>query len=1103
MPIKKVNPKIDFITMEHKMLDFWKENDIFTKRVKANEGKPRWSFLDGPITANNPMGVHHAWGRTLKDIYQRYKAMDGHELRYQNGFDCQGLWVEIEVEKELGFSSKRDVEEFGIEKFVNLCKERVRKYSKIQSDQSIRLGYWMDWDNSYYTMSDENNYTIWIFLKKLFEKGKIYRGTDVVPWSGRSGTSYSQMEIIEGRKLVAHDAVFVRFPLKNRENEYLLVWTTTPWTLTSNVAAAVNVDLDYVCVKAVDGAKYYFAKENLKFQRLEKQFKEKKNWVEGVPKLKTIEQIFKEHGGYSIDRTLKGADMIGWEYEGPYDHFQAQHEPGGYPFINKELKAKGIRGVDCHRVIDGGKDFVGNDIVVAGEGTGIIHIAPGCGDIDNKIGKKLGLVDIAPLDDESKYIEGFDWLTGKVATTESTKNGIIKDLKDRQLLLHVEQYPHVYPHCWRSGDELVFRIVDEWYINMDWRDKIKKIVDDINWKPAWGRDREHEWLDNMGDWMISKKRFWGLALPIWVFEDKSFYVVGSREELKELAVEGWDEFEGNSPHRPWIDKVKIRHPETGLIGTRIKDVGNPWLDAGIVPYSTMGYLSDREYWEKWFPADFITECFPGQFRNWFYSLLAMSALLEEKAPFKTLLGHALVKDETGRDMHKSWGNAIWFDDAAEKMGVDVMRWMYAVQNVEHNLLFGYDHANGVRKKIITLWNTYSFFATYAALDGFQPEAGGLEKQELSLLDKWILSKLHTLIKEARVDFDNFQVDKFIRKVERFLEDLSNWYIRRNRRRFWKSEDDGDKQSAYYTLYEVLLNTIKLISPILPFITEEIYQNIVRNVDKKALESIHLCDFPISDAKWIDESLVTQVDALKRVVELGRSSRNKANLKIRQPLATLAFVTKDDAIADFIFEHQDVVLDELNVKELERLSESTDLIDYEVKPNLPAIGQLYGKDVPVIRQKILGTDPIVIVNTLKNNGEYSLELEDKVINLTTDHVLVEMISKDGYTAAEGDGLTVGLTTELDASLLREGLIRDIIRQVQILRKEAGFAVEDRIHVYTTFPEDFSDAIEDFKDYFCNETLTVGLHKDYQPGEFSKDITVRGTTFPIGLKRDITN
>ena len=587
--IQRVNPQADFIAIEHEVLDFWKENDIFQKRRNANAGKPKWSFIDGPITANNPMGVHHAWGRTLKDVFNRYKAMDGHELRYQQGFDCQGLWVEIEVEKELGFKSKKEVEEFGIEKFVKMCKARVDKFSAVQTEQSKRLGYWMDWDNSYYTMSDENNYTIWGFLKKLFEDGKIYRGSDVVPWSGRSGTSYSQMEIIEGRKLVTHKAVFVRFPLRDKKNEYILVWTTTPWTLTSNVIAGINGNLDYVKLKASDGSIYYFAQENLEFKRLDKQFKEKKQWIDGVPKLKTIAQIFKERGGYEILGTVKGSDMVGWTYDGPYDKFEAQSEPGGFPIVNEKLKEDSSSGKSQHQVVDPGKDNMGSDIVVAGEGTGIVHMAPGCGDIDNKIGKKLGLVNIAPLDSESKFIDKFGWLTGKSATDKETTQAIIDDLKERDYLVYVEEYPHVYPHCWRSGDELVFRLVDEWYINMDWRNKIKKVVDDINWIPEWGGEREHEWLDNMGDWMISKKRFWGLALPIWTFEDDSYYVVGSKEELKSLAVEGWDEFEGNSPHRPWIDKVKIKHPETGLIGTRVLDVGNPWLDAGIVPFSTLGY----------------------------------------------------------------------------------------------------------------------------------------------------------------------------------------------------------------------------------------------------------------------------------------------------------------------------------------------------------------------------------------------------------------------------------------------------------------------------------------------------------------------------------
>ena len=1101
--IKKVDPKVDFVKLEHTLLEFWEKNAIFSKRVAANKGKPKWSFIDGPITANNPMGVHHAWGRTLKDIYNRYRAMTGHELRYQNGFDCQGLWVEIEVEKELGFKSKREVEEYGIEKFVNLCKERVRKYSDVQTEQSKRLGMWMDWDNSYFTMSDENNYTIWAFLKKLYNEDKIYRGTDVVPWSGRSGTSYSQMEIVEGRKLVAHKSVFVRFPLKNRENEYLLVWTTTPWTLSSNVVCGVNVDLDYAKLQAADGSIYYFAQDNLEFQRLEKQFKEKKQWIKGIPKLKTIAQVFKERGGYEIVGTVQGAELVGWEYEGPYDDLEAQNEPGGFPFVNDELQKQGATAVNQHKVVDPGKDNIGNDIVVSGEGTGIVHMAPGCGDIDHRMGKKMGLVDLAPLDGESKFMEKFGWLEGKTATEPETTDAIIADLKQRGFLVHVEDYPHVYPHCWRSGDELVFRLVDEWYINMDWRDKIKKIVDDIDWIPEWGQDREHEWLDNMGDWMISKKRFWGLALPIWTFEDDSFYVVGSKEELKELAVEGWAEFDGNSPHRPWIDKVKIQHPETGLIGRRIVDVGNPWLDAGIVPFSTMGYTTDKKYWEEWFPGDFVTECFPGQFRNWFYSLLAMAAELEEKAPFKTLLGHALVKDETGRDMHKSWGNAIWFDDAAEKMGVDVMRWMYATQNIEHNLLFGYGHADEVRKKLIQLWNSYSFYATYAAVDGFSPAGKTLNNTDLTNLDKWIISKMHTLIKDAAADYDAFRVDKFMRSFERFLDDLSNWYIRRNRRRFWKAEDDADKQTAYQTLYEVLFTTIRLLAPCLPFVTEEIYQNLVRSSIGDAPESIHLCDFPLVDETCIDEKLMAQVDALRKVVEQSRSARNKANLKIRQPLAKLCFAVEDNDVADFILENSKVILDELNVKALERVADASALIQYEVKPNLPVLGEQYGQQLQEIRAAIAGMDVNNIVHNLNNAGVVELDIGGETIELNRDAFLINTISAAGYTSEFDSRIAVGLTTALSPELVREGMVRDLIRHVQIMRKNANFAVEDRIIISGLIDGPLGDALEDFREFFCNETLTVELTAEIGKGEYETTFDIHEQTITLSIERAHTS
>ena len=842
----------NFVTGEHSVLKLWLEQQTFQRLRQKNAGRKRWSFLDGPITANNPMGVHHAWGRTYKDTYQRFFAMTGHDQRFQNGFDCQGLWVEVEVEKQLGLGTKTAVHEFGIDNFVNECKRRVLRFAARQTEQSQRLGYWMDWDDpdqlrqlaeylgtdeevtittpsgktetakahqlverlgnsewggSYFTFSTENNETIWTFLKKCYERGKIYQGHDVMPWSGRGGSAYSQMEIAEGRKLTTHKSVFVRFPIKRdsasggrqpsgttmsrqsvtstnttaslypeadasgspESQEYLLVWTTTPWTLTSNVACAVNPDLDYIKIQTKrDNAIYYFAKDNLNFQRLSTEFKDgfgrpEWKWPEGVPKLKTLAQIFKEQGGFEELGTIKGAEIVGWEYEGPFDDLKAQQQPGGVPVDEENLNSWGV---NCHRVIDGGRDSRGSANVVAGEGTGIVHIAPGCGDIDHKMGVALGLPVIAPLKDDGTYSEEFGDFAGLEAISPATAELVFEKLKAKGMLVAVETYPHIYPHCWRTGDELVFRLVDEWFINMDWRDEIKDVTRQIKWLPDSidGQEREIEWLSNMSDWMISKKRFWGLALPIWVNENdpSDFEVMGSLAELKERSIEGWGDFEGNTPHRPWIDGVIIESQTPGKEGQRMRripDVGNPWLDAGIVPFSTMGYNTNREEWQKWYPADLVTECFPGQFRNWFYSMLSLSTMMrydeadnaEDKKPFRTLLGHRLVQNEQGKPMHKSDGTAIWFEEAAEQLGVDTMRWMYLAQNPAQDLRFGTRHndkpvtlqtpegpldktlegvttcmvtsgpADETRRQIlIPLWNCYKFFVDYAIADGFVP-----------------------------------------------------------------------------------------------------------------------------------------------------------------------------------------------------------------------------------------------------------------------------------------------------------------------------------------------------------------------------------------------
>jgi isoleucyl-tRNA synthetase len=543
--------------------------------------------------------------------------------------------------------------------------------------------------------------------------------------------------------------------------------------------------------------------------------------------------------------------------------------------------------------------------------------------------------------------------------------------------------------------------------------------------------------------------------------------------------------------------VKIKHPDTGLIGTRIKDVGNPWLDAGIVPYSTLKYNTDREYWNEWFPGDFVTECFPGQFRNWFYSMLAMSAELEGIAPFKTLLGHAMVKDETGRDMHKSWGNAIWFDDAAEKMGVDVMRWMYASQNVENSLLFGYGPADEVRKKLITFWNVYSFYATYAAVDGFDPAKHPLDKASMTILDKWILAKTHLLIKDARISLDEFRVDGFMRSFDTFLEDLSNWYVRRNRRRFWKSEDDHDKNTAYATLYHVLTHIIRITAPILPFVSETIYQNLVRNSENEMPDSVHLCNYPEFDESWVDLELIKNVDAMKKLVELGRSARNRSNQKIRQPLARVSYAVESNAIAQFIEENKEIVLEELNVKAIERITEADQLISYRIKPNLRTLGQKYGKGLAEIRSLLETAIVAELVSEIQST--HSIILKGGEYFLTREDVFIETVAEEGFAAASDSGITVSLSLELSEDLILEGMVRDIVRVVQNFRKDAGFAVEDRIEISWDLDGQIASAVGKFNTYFRKETLTNNIKERIENADFTGSVEIKEQTYTINLKK----
>jgi len=600
----------------------------------------------------------------------------------------------------------------------------------------------------------------------------------------------------------------------------------------------------------------------------------------------------------------------------------------------------------------------------------------------------------------------------------------------------------------------------------------------------------------MGDWMISKKRFWGLALPIWIFDDGSYYVVGSREELKELAIEGWDEFKDKSPHKPWIDKVKIKHPKTGLIGNRIPDVGNPWLDAGIVPYSTLSYSSNQKYWKEWFPADFVVECFPGQFRNWFYSLLATSTIMENKVPFKTLLGHALVKDETGRDMHKSWGNTIWFDDAAEKMGVDTMRWLYASQNTEHNLLFGYKIADEVRKNLITLWNTYSFFVTYAKLDNFNPYASHIDDCSLEDIDKWILAKMNNFVKISREYYENYELYKLMKVASEILDDISNWYVRRNRRRFWKAENDDNKLSAYHTLYIVLLNYIKIMSPVIPFIADKIYQNLISEISNKDPKSIHLTDFPVYNNRMNNKVIIQDIDAVKNIVNLGRSIRSKANIKIRQPLSNIkVFINNKNTSLE---KYNKQILEELNIKEIEYVNASNEIISYNVKLNYAMLNKDYNDCKSKIIELVHSLDKGDILDSLRKTK--FLKIDKLSIELSNEYFIIEESAHKDYYVASNKDITVSINIKLNSILINEGMVRDLIRKIQNLRKDSGFKVDDRIDVSLISDQKLYKAIKANEEYLLSETLGINLLLEKCTSNFVSEVLINDSKVTLGISKN---
>jgi len=1000
---KSFNPlpdKPNHPELEREVLDLWEREGTFERVRERNRGGRTFSFMDGPITANNPAGVHHGHGRTLKDVFQRYKALQGYDQRYQNGFDCQGLWVEVEVEKSLGLDSKRDIEAYGLAEFAARCKERVAHYSGVMTEQSKRLGQWMDWENSYFTFSDTNIEYIWRFLKAVHERGWLYRGHRSTQWCPRCGTSLSQHEQAGEENYVEmeHPSLFVRLPLKGREGESLVVWTTTPWTLPANVAAAVKPDAEYGLTE--DG-----------------------RWL-------AAERFPDE----TFTRRVRGEELVGLTYVGPFDDLPAQ------------------AGV-VHRVIPW-------DEVSLDEGTGIVHIAPGCGAEDFELSRIHDLAVLAPIDESGHLLPAYGHLAG-LSTTEAA-GPVEAVLRERGLIVEAGTIVHRYPICWRCKTSLVFRVVDDWFISAQ---EIRQPMLDgnatVEWTPPQYKKRMDDWLRNMGDWNISRKRYFGLPLPFYPCECGDLNVVGSRAELEERAVSGLEQLQ--ELHRPWIDEVRIRCEQCGREVERIPEVGDAWLDAGIVHFSTLGWqndewvehgngngaaagltgadLPDHAYWEKWFPADWVSEM-REQIRLWFYSQCFMAITLDGRQPYARVLTYEKVFDETGRPMHKSTGNMIALDEALERMGADVARWLYCEQTPSQPLRFGFAMSDDVKRRLLTLWNSVAFFVTYANVDGFDPDA---PLGELRPLDRWLMSRTARLVSDAGAEYERYWSPGVVQAFEQFVDDLSNWYIRRSRRRFW----DGD-QTALRVLWEALTQALRVIAPVMPFLAESLWRNLV---DER--ESVFLAGWP--EAGEIDEELLAEVAEVRRVVELGRRARDASRLKLRQPLRRLVVEGAPLAAA-----HADEIAEELRVKEVEfgRVEAS----ELHVKPNLPVLGPKLGKELGAVRAALQAGE-------FEELGEGRFRAAGH--ELGPDEVLVERSGRAGWAVSAEEGMTVALDTTLDEELLREGRVLDLIHSINSRRRELGLELTDRITV--VLPSAERDLLE-HADWIKAEVLAVSVEVD---------------------------
>ena len=1048
---QKVDTNLNFVDREKKVEEFWKENHIFEKSMENRKEGETYTFYDGPPTANGKPHIGHVLTRVIKDMIPRYRTMKGYMVPRKAGWDTHGLPVELEVEKKLGLDGKEQIEEYGMEPFIKQCKESVWKYKGMWEDFSSTVGFWADMEHPYVTYYDDYIESEWWALKEIWNKKLLYKGFKIVPYCPRCGTPLSAQEVSQGYKTVKERSAVVRFKVVG-EDAYFLAWTTTPWTLPSNVALCVNPDETYCKVKAADGYTYYMAEALLD---------------------KVLGKLAKEEGekAYEVLETYKGTDL-------EYKAYEPLFACAGEAAAKQKKKA---HFVTC------------DNYVTMSDGTGIVHIAPAFGEDDSRIGRNYELPFVQFVDGQGNLTKETPYAGVFVKKADPM---VLTDLDKEGKLFDAPKFEHDYPHCWRCDTPLIYYARESWFIKMTAvKDDLIRNNNTVNWIPeSIGKGRFGDWLENVQDWGISRNRYWGTPLNIWQCECGHMHSIGSRQELFEMS--GDERAKTVELHRPYIDEITLKCPECGGEMHRVPEVIDCWFDSGAMPFAQHHYpFENKELFEQQFPANFISEAVD-QTRGWFYSLLAESTLLFNKAPYKNVIVLGHVQDENGQKMSKSKGNAVDPFDALNKYGADAIRWYFYINSAPWlpNRFHGKAVVEGQRKFMSTLWNTYAFFVLYADIDNFDPTKYELNYDQLPVMDKWLLSRLNTTVQAVDNDLANYKIPEAARALQEFVDEMSNWYVRRSRERFWAKGMEQDKINAYMTLYHALVTIAKTAAPMIPFMTEDIYQNLVRSVDKDAPESIHLCDFPTVNEAWIDKDLEADMKELLEIVVLGRACRNTANIKNRQPIGTM-YVKAEKKMSEF---YTDIIADELNVKEVKFADDVESFISYSFKPQLRTVGPKYGKLLGGIRQALTDINGTAAMNELRTNGVLKLDINGNDVELTEEDLLIETAQTEGYVS-ESDGETsVVLDTNLTPELIEEGFVREIISKIQTMRKEAGFEVMDKIVVYAHGNDKIQDVMKTHEDEIKSEVLADEMVLGETDG-YVKEWNINKEAVTMGVKK----